>query len=156
MLFGVGAKFFIERGVARQLTKEEARQVLRTAAEAGLVHAGLNSQELDFICNCCPCHCMILKDALSHPKPGLVLSSGYQPQFNPEECAGCELCLERCPAKALTIPGTVPIVDPDRCFGCGVCAVGCPVEAITMVEKEGIQIPPVNRKDLEKAIASKT
>ena len=40
MIFGNGAKFFIERGVARQLTKDQAKEVLRTAAEAGLVHAG--------------------------------------------------------------------------------------------------------------------
>lgn len=155
MLFGVGAKFCIERGVARQLTKEEAKQVLRTAAEAGLVHSGLNVQELDFICNCCPCHCMILKDALSQPKPGHVLSSGYQPKFDPEGCIGCEVCIERCPAKALSLSGALVSVDLDRCFGCGVCAVGCSVEAIEMVEKEELAIPPANRKELEKAIRSK-
>lgn len=155
MIFGNGAKFFIDRGVARQLTKDEAKQVLRTAAEAGLVHAGLNSQALDFICNCCHCHCMILKDALSQPKPGQVLGSGYQPQIDPDVCTGCESCVERCPAKALTIPGEVPVMDPDRCFGCGVCAVGCPMEAIEMVEKEVLPIPPANRKELEKALGSK-
>ncbi len=155
MLFGVGARFFIERGVARQLTKEEAKKVLRTAAEAGLVHAGLNSQELDFICNCCPCHCMILKDALSRPKPGRFLSSGYQPRINPDVCTGCETCIGRCPAKAMTQSGDVPAVDPDRCFGCGVCAVGCPMEAIEMVEKEGVPIPPLNRKELEKMVEAK-
>lgn len=154
MLFGVGAKFFIERGVARQLTKEEARQTLRTCAEAGLVHAGLNVQELDFLCNCCPCHCMILKDALSQAKPGLTLSSGYQPEINPETCTGCETCIDRCPATAITMPEDLPIVDPGRCFGCGVCAIGCPMEAIMMEEKEAAPIPPVNRKDLEKALGS--
>ncbi len=154
MLFGNGAKFFIERGVARQLTKDEAKQVLRKAAEAGLVHAGLNVQELDFICNCCSCHCMILKDALSRPKPGLALSSGYQPQIDPETCTACEACIGRCPAKAMTMPENLPIIDPDRCFGCGVCAVGCPMEAIAMTEKEEVPIPPVNRKALQKAIGS--
>jgi Pyruvate/2-oxoacid:ferredoxin oxidoreductase delta subunit len=154
MLFGDGARFFIERGVARQLTKEEAKQVLRTCAEAGLVHAGLNVQNLDFICNCCSCHCMILKDALSQPKPGRVLSSGYQPIINPEECACCETCVDRCPAKALKLSGERISVDLDRCFGCGVCAVGCPMEAIAMTEKEEVPIPPANRKELEKALGS--
>jgi ferredoxin len=155
MLFGVGANFFIERGVARQLTKEEAKAVLRTAAEAGLVHAGLNVQELDFICNCCSCHCMILKDALSQPKPGKALSSGYQPVVDPDLCTGCETCIGRCPAKAMTMPENLPIIDPDRCFGCGVCAIGCPMEAITMAEKEQIPIPPVNQKELNLRMASK-
>jgi len=155
MLFGLGAKFFIERGIARQLTREEAKEVLRTAAEAGLVHAGLNSQELDFICNCCPCHCMILKDVLSQPKPAEALGSGYQPAIDPDECTGCETCVGRCPAKAITLPEEVPIIDLDRCIGCGVCAVGCPMEAIEMVEKKDAPIPPVNRKALEKMIGSK-
>ena len=155
MVFGVGARFFIERGVARQLSKEEAKKVLRTAAEAGLVHAGRNSQELDFVCNCCACHCMILKDALSRPKPGKFLSSGYQPKINPEMCTACETCIGRCPAKALTLSGDTPAVDLDRCFGCGVCAVGCPMEAIEMVAKENLPIPPANRKELEKIIGTK-
>lgn len=155
MIFGNGAKFFIERGIARQLTKDEAKRVLRTAAEAGLVHAGLNSQDLDFICNCCPCHCMILKDALGRPQPGRVLGSGYLPRIDPEMCTACETCLERCPAKALSLRDELPTVDPDRCFGCGVCAVGCPMEAVEMVEKEVVPIPPANRKELEKACGSK-
>ena len=155
MLFGAGARFFIERGIARQLTKEEAKKVLRTAAEAGLVHAGLNTQELDFICNCCPCHCMILKDALSRSKPAEFLGSGYQPEIDPEACTGCETCIERCPAKAMTLPEDVPVIDLDRCFGCGVCAVGCPMEAITMVEKKEVPIPPVNRKELDKMVRAK-
>jgi Pyruvate/2-oxoacid:ferredoxin oxidoreductase delta subunit len=99
-------------------------------------------------------NCMILKDALSQPKPGLSLSSGYQPQIDPETCTGCETCIGRCPAKAIAMPENLPIIDPDRCFGCGVCAVGCPMEAIVMTEKEEVPIPLVNRKELEKAIGS--
>ena len=156
MLFGNGAKFFIERGIARQLTKDGAKQVLRTAAEAGLVHAGLNSQELDFICNCCSCHCMLLKDALSRPKPAQFLSSGYQPRIEADTCTSCENCIERCPAKALSLSEVQVVVDLDRCFGCGVCAVGCPMEAIRMVQKDDMPWPPMNRKELEKAIGHKT
>lgn len=155
MQFGMGAQFLMDQGMGRKVTKEEAKEVLRKAAEAGLVHAGLNSQHLDFICNCCSCHCMILKDTLSQPKPGRVLYSGYQPSIDPDLCTGCETCIGRCPAKALTLPGDVPIIDLDRCFGCGVCAVGCPVNAIEMVEKEEIPIPPVNRKELEKIMGSR-
>ena len=69
-----------------------------------------------------------------------------------ETCTSCETCVERCPAKALTLSGEEISVDLDRCFGCGVCAVGCPAEAIKMTEKEAVPIPPVNRKELTKAI----
>ncbi len=154
MNFGTAAQFLIDRGLARQLTKEEANQTLRKAAEAGLVHAGLNSQKLDFICNCCACHCMILKAALSQPKPGRALNSGYQPFVDPDICTGCGTCIERCPAKAMTLSEDLPLVDLDRCFGCSVCAVGCSMEAIKMEEKPGIQMPPMNQKELSKAIKS--
>lgn len=52
------------------------------------------------------------------------------------------------------MPENLPIIDPDRCFGCGVCAVGCPMEAIVMIEKKEVPIPPINRRELEKALGS--
>ena len=154
MHFGTGAQFFIERGMGRRITREEAKDILRKAGEAGLVHAGLNIQDLDFICNCCACHCMILQGALSQPHPGRALYSGYQPCVDADLCTGCETCIGRCPAKAMTMTEDVPVIDPDRCFGCGVCAVGCPMEAIEMIEKPGLPLPPVNRKELREMTAS--
>jgi Pyruvate/2-oxoacid:ferredoxin oxidoreductase delta subunit len=150
--FGIGAKYVIERGIGRRVTKEEARDTLRRAAEAGLVHAGLNTQELDFLCNCCACHCMILKTALSQPKPGKVLYSGFQPKIDPDLCSGCQTCVDRCPAKAATYEEDAPQIDKDRCFGCGVCAVGCPAGAIQMIEKPGLPQPPLNLKGLREAM----
>ncbi|MDH4264617.1 MAG: 4Fe-4S binding protein [Deltaproteobacteria bacterium] len=152
MQFGLGASFVIERGMGRKVGKEEAKEILKRAEEAGLVHASMNTQEIDFICNCCSCHCMILKTALSQPKPGKVLYSGFQPRIDPDLCTGCQTCVEQCPAKASTLRGDVPEVDLDRCFGCGVCATGCPVEAIVMVEKTGTIEPPLNRKELRQAL----
>lgn len=155
MQFGIGAKYGIERGMGREVTKAEARNTLKRAAEAGLVHAGLNTQELDFLCNCCACHCMILKTALSQPKPGKVLYSGFQPQIDADLCTGCQTCVDRCPAKAATYPEDIPEIDMDRCFGCGVCAMGCPAEAIQMIEKPGTPEPPLNRKGLREAMGSR-
>jgi ferredoxin len=155
MQFGMGAEYVIERGMGRKLSKEEAKEVLRKAAEAGLVHASLNTQEIDFLCNCCPCHCMILKTVLQQPKPGRVLYSGYRPQVNPDLCTGCETCVERCPSKACTMGEGIPQFDMDRCFGCGVCAVGCPVEAIALEEKPGLPEPPKNRKELREALEAR-
>jgi ferredoxin len=46
----------------------------------------------------------------------------------------------------------IPIVNLDLCIGCGVCATGCPEEAIDLIEREGIQIPPVDQKALSEAV----
>ena len=155
MQFGSGATFVIERGMGRRVNKEEAKEILRRSEEAGLVHASLNTQEIDFLCNCCPCHCaIILQTALRQPKPGKALFSGFQPRFDPDLCTVCETCVDRCPAKALTLRENVPEVNMDRCFGCGICATGCPAEALVLEERPGAPEPPMNRKALRQAMES--
>ena len=133
MQFGISAQFIINRNMGRQITKDEALKILQLAEDAGLVHASVNRQEIDFLCNCCSCHCMILKTALAQPKPGFSLNSGFRPVWDVELCTACETCIENCPAEALTMGAQdVPQVNLDRCIGCGVCASGCPEDAIVL------------------------
>lgn len=158
MQFGMGAQFVIDRNMGRKIDKEEALQILEKSEEAGLVHAAVNRQEIDFLCNCCACHCMILKTALSQHKPGLALNSGFMPEWDAELCTACGTCIERCPADALAeaFDGP-PGLNADRCIGCAVCATGCPAEAIGLIERPGIPVPPVDQKALKEAIkASRT
>ena len=153
MQFGQGAQFIIDRGLGRRVTKDEAAEILRRSEEAGLVHCSINQQEIDFVCNCCACHCMILKTALAQPKPGLILNSGFQPVWDADLCTACETCIDNCPGTALTMgPEDLPEVDLDRCFGCGVCATLCPAEAVSLEERPGIGEPPADRKALREAI----
>jgi electron transport complex protein RnfB len=50
------ARYLVDNGMGRRITKEEAREILNVAAEAGLVHAISNWQkDPDTICNCCTC-----------------------------------------------------------------------------------------------------
>ncbi|MEJ5378320.1 MAG: 4Fe-4S binding protein [bacterium] len=154
MQFGGGARYVIERKMGKEISKEEAKAVLKKAEEAGLVHASMNTQEIDFICNCCPCHCMILKTALAQPSPGMALHSGFQPRFDPDRCVGCATCVERCPAQALTMVEELPRLSESRCFGCGVCASGCVSEAIQLVERPQVQPPPLDRKALKQALST--
>ncbi len=153
MQFGMGAQFVIDRKMGRQISKEEAMEILKQTEEAGLVHAAINRQEIDFLCNCCSCHCMILKTALAQPKPGLSLNSGFKPQHNSENCTSCGTCIDRCPTEALVMGDEdVPELNLDRCIGCGVCATGCDFEAISLVARADILPPPVDQKALQEAI----
>lgn len=153
MQFGRGAQFVIDRKMGRKITKEEAIEILERAEEAGLVHCSNNRQEIDFLCNCCSCHCVILKNAIAHPKPGLAVNSGFQPVWDIELCTACETCIDRCPMEAIAMgEDEVPEVNLDLCIGCGVCATGCPEEAIQLVERPGAETPPVDQKALKEAI----
>lgn len=96
---------------------------------------------------------MILKTALAHPKPGMALNSGFQPVWDAELCIACETCIDRCPMGALAMgEDEVPEMNLDLCIGCGVCATGCPEEAIQLVERPGVEIPPVDHKALKEAV----
>jgi len=153
MQFGMGARFVIERGLGRRVSKEGAMEVLRKAEDAGLVHATINRQEIDFLCNCCSCHCMILKTAFAQPKPGLCLNSGFMPVRDPDLCKQCQTCIDGCPTSALSMGNhDEPEVNLDRCIGCGVCATGCPQEAVHLEERDGIPVPPADQKALKDAI----
>ncbi len=152
MQFGMGARFAIDQGMGREVSKKEALEILRQSEEAGLVHCSVNRQDIDFVCNCCRDHCVILEVALAQPKPGLTLNSGFQPKLDPEQCNACEDCIDRCPATALAMSeDDIPVVDLDRCFGCGVCATSCPTEAFALIAKDGYPEPPVDLEALKQA-----
>jgi len=153
MQFGMGAQFVIDRKMGRQISKEEAMEVLNKAEEAGLVHATINRQEIDFLCNCCGCHCIILKTALAQPKPGLSLNSGFKPRHDHDLRTSCGTCIDRCPTQALSMDNEdKPELNLDRCIGCGACATGCAFDAVTLVERASILAPPLDQKALREAI----
>jgi Pyruvate/2-oxoacid:ferredoxin oxidoreductase delta subunit len=153
MQFGIGARFAIDKGMGREVSKKEALEILNRSEEAGLVHCSVNRQNIEFVCNCCADHCVILEVALAQPKPGLTLNSGFEPRLDPEGCNACEECVESCPATALAMSGDdIPLVDLDRCFGCGVCATTCPTEAISLIAKPGFPEPPLDQAALKQAL----
>jgi len=56
------AHYIVENDMGREITREEAHEILRQSAEEGLVHGLSNQQEgADTICNCCQCCCVFLE-----------------------------------------------------------------------------------------------
>jgi NADH-quinone oxidoreductase subunit F len=48
-----------------------------------------------------------------------------------EECFGCSLCAQSCPADAIeTHPYEQHEIDQDKCIRCGTCAAACPAKAV--------------------------
>ncbi|MBD3349156.1 MAG: 4Fe-4S dicluster domain-containing protein [Candidatus Eisenbacteria bacterium] len=60
------------------------------------------------------------------------------PWVNGEMCTGCELCVDECPAGAISVEQEVAHIDDTLCIRCGVCHDVCPNEA---VRHDGERIP---------------
>lgn len=138
LIFDGTARFLIQRGFAREVTKREALDVMRRAEEAGLVHTTNNSQDrLSLICNCCPCCCTILRGLTQLRNPNAFAVSRWQSQVDTDLCNGCGVCEEeRCPVSAIKVTDSVAVVDPGRCIGCGLCVTTCDVEAVHLVARQ--------------------
>lgn len=153
MTFGPNARFAADRGYGRVVSKEEALQILEEAEEAGLVHMSSNTTKyIDFICNCCSCHCGIMKSFLRMDMPALGSVSGFRLMIDEQACVGCEECVERCPMGALGVDDVVVKVDLKRCIGCGICNSACPEEALSMERIENAPSPPWDHKALNASI----
>ncbi|MBI4766582.1 MAG: 4Fe-4S binding protein [Deltaproteobacteria bacterium] len=155
MSFGPQAKFIIERGFGRELNKEQALKVLDIAEEAALVHCSSNTGDyITFMCNCCDCHCGIIKSIKSGIMP-MGASSDYIAKLDEEKCLGCGTCEERCQVEAITLgPEGLAVLDQDRCIGCGLCLTACPDEALTLVLREKTSAPPAGTRELNQAMRS--
>jgi ferredoxin len=132
----------------RALTKEEALEVLKVAADAGLVHQVGNNLEggsdtLWFICNCCTCSCGILRGMKELGIANVVARSAFVNTVDETLCNGCEDCLAYCQFDALSMDGMLAVVDSIRCVGCGVCVPACSVEAMTLVRRPEEEITAI-------------
>lgn len=133
----------------RALSKQEALETLRQAAEAGLVHSVSNYQEeLWYICNCCTCSCGVLRGMADLGIANVVAHSAFVSQVDAELCQLCGICLERCQFFALTLDVEMHI-DKVRCVGCGLCVLSCPEKALQLVLRPESDIPLIPRTSEE-------
>ncbi len=156
MKFDELAGFVIDRGLAREITKKEALEIIRVTEEAGLVHFVDNSQgDIKHNCNCCGCACWSVGSIRRRKIPRDVLMATYfMRRTENESCEGCGACAEICPVEAVQMVNDAPILDEQWCIGCGVCATVCPTDAIAMElrkDKAG-QVPPAVFKELHRQI----
>jgi ferredoxin len=130
--FGAAAEYYIENGLGRKISADEAIEIIKKADEAGLVHAGANTKHLSNICNCCPCCCASMKGITKY---GLdkhrFLNALFLSSLNSDLCISCGRCVERCPTNAITLI-EYAIINEERCIGCGLCASVCPENAINI------------------------
>ena len=155
MTLGRGAQISLDKGWSRQLTKEEAIELLDKFEKEGFVIQPDNTQIPFFICNYCGCCCEITTHLKKFDKPVEYITSNYYAEVDLDLCTGCEVCVNHCLMDAITLIDEKSSVNRDRCIGCGLCVSTCPMEAITLHKKEKETVPPIDRADLYTKITNK-
>jgi ferredoxin len=148
--FGSHADYYVDKGMGRYITQEEALQILDKCDEAGLVPQPFSSQDAGGFCNCCGDCCGILRSIKFHPKPAERVLTNYYAEVDPEACSACETCVDRCQMEAIQVGDKeVAEVDRDRCIGCGLCVTTCPSEAVSLKPKPQSERrePPATAKE---------
>ena len=142
--FRTAARSFIEKGLAREITKEEAFKILEKAEEDGLVLQPGNSQRPMSICTCCGCCCGVLTSQKQLSELSPFFATNFYAEVDPDLCVACEICVDRCNLDAINIEDNIAQVDKMRCIGCGVCVPTCTSEAIKLYKKDVETLPPKN------------
>ena len=104
---GVGdfADYCSETGHGRDITYEEAMEILQKAEDRGYVHQITNidgEDKIFAICNCAVGVCNALRTSQLFNTPNLSRSA-YAAESDPTKCVACGKCVETCPAGAVRL-----------------------------------------------------
>ena len=102
---GSGAEYYIKTGRAREITREEAKEIIHNAEQLGMMHEMPHTEELGeafAICNCCGCSCFSMRIASMFKTPDAIRSN-YTAKVNPKNCVACGQCVENCPVNAIQL-----------------------------------------------------
>lgn len=117
---GHAAEYYIRTGRGRQVTREEAFEIIKRAEQNGLMHQIPNTDgpgKTHAICNCCGCSCLSLRTAGMFLNNDMVRSN-YVSHVDKDKCVACGECVENCPVNAARlgqkICSKVPIAEKKR------------------------------------------
>lgn len=102
---GHAAEYYIKTGRGREITREEAFEIIKRAEDNGLMHSIPNVDgvgKTHAICNCCGCGCFAMRLAEEWVNPDMVRSN-YVSKVNRENCVACGECVEVCPTNSLKL-----------------------------------------------------
>lgn len=137
------AESHIGIGWAREITLDEAIEVLKKSHEAGLVHMAyghgehFEPGEVNSVCSCCSCCCGVLSGVLRFGLAPHLLKGHATEETDSSTCVKCGVCVDRCQFGARQIVNGELKINSNLCFGCGLCVSTCPTKAITLIDKQG-------------------
>ena len=102
---GHAAEYYIKTGRGREITREEAFEIIKRAEDNGLMHSVPNLDtpgHTHAICNCCGCGCYAMRLANEYVNNDIVRSN-YKSVVDESECVACGECVDVCPTNALRL-----------------------------------------------------
>lgn len=145
IIFSPWAEMYVDLGIGREATVDEARESLQRGEQAGLVRTVANAKRRPLaMCQCCPDCCIFLRAATTFGQPSVLGDSNYVPVINKDACEGCPDCIDVCPMKAMSLVKGRVRLNGALCIGCGLCVSACGHGAVTMRRKAANKVvePP--------------
>lgn len=150
---GDDAECMIEFGVGREVSYEEAMEIIQRNIDEGCVIERNYSKDAEAICCCDGAHCVSLTHFMAIANGGNIEDysrtinqiSHYTLEVDYEKCLRCGMCASRCPLKSVTMEAEYegetgyPLVA-SVCVRCGQCAYVCPAEARKLVPRPAEEI----------------
>ena len=126
-----GPNSFAHRGHSLPIDKEKAKEVVRQADRAGLMH----TVNPNGICNCCGDCCYLFRGQTRRGSLGFWPKASHTASLDPDKCIGCGACTRRCHFGVFEKNSGIVSAHTENCVGCGLCASTCPAKAITMKDR---------------------
>jgi NAD-dependent dihydropyrimidine dehydrogenase PreA subunit len=135
LMFDEVGDYYVQNGIGRYISSEEALKGLERNEQAGLVVNVSNSYNPEIMCSCCSCCCGVNGAAKYFAGPSLNYQSNYTCVYDEELCTNCGKCAERCAFAANKMIDDKLQFSAESCFGCGLCVTTCPQKARSLVRK---------------------
>ncbi len=128
----------------REVSLEEALELLEDTYRLGLVHMAYRRGDasIGFACSCCTCCCWPLTALQRFDYHDAITESAFVADYDEAKCIGCGTCVERCPFDAFSLPNAPGTASFSRakCFGCGLCVSTCPSGAISFAPRASAEV----------------
>jgi Pyruvate/2-oxoacid:ferredoxin oxidoreductase delta subunit len=135
------AQFYIDVGIGRRITMEEAIDIVEESIRLGLCIHVANSKESEVMCSCNVDRCGLLQMTKAFGGAATAHVSHYRIAVDENKCRACGVCVEKCPTECCYInEKKISACEAERCIGCGQCVIHCPSKARSLVRKSEDEI----------------
>lgn len=125
-----GLNTFSNRGHSKIITKDEAKELVKRADKAGLMH----TVNPNGVCNCCGDCCYLFRASDKRNSVGFWPKADYIIETDKEKCTGCGNCKRYCHFNVFSFENGLE-ANKAKCVGCGICVGKCPKGALTLIHR---------------------